>query len=127
MTLKQSFKFIPLLFLGIIISSCTYEKIKPVSELPQDVSFKNDLIPLFNQSCNIVGCHSSGGIAPDLSEENAYHSLTTIADMIDLENPEKSEIYVRMIDTQNPMPMSGVLSYQSKQVLSWIKDGAKDN
>ena len=91
------------------------------------MSFKNDLIPLFNQSCNIVGCHSSGGIAPDLSEENAYQSLTSIADMIDLENPEKSEIYVRMIDTQNPMPMSGVLSYQSKQVLSWIKDGAKDN
>ena len=127
MALTLRYKFIALLAFSLFFSSCTYEKIELVTELPQNVSFQNDLIPLFNQSCNIVGCHNTGGIAPNLSEENAYHSLTTIANMIDLDSPEKSTIYMRMIDTQKPMPLSGVMTYESQQVLSWITDGAKEN
>jgi len=121
------YKFIALLAFSLFFSSCTYEKIELVTELPQNVSFQNDLIPLFNQSCNAIGCHNIGGIAPDLSEANAFQNLTSIANMIDLSSPDNSTIYLRMIDTQSPMPLSGVLPYESQQVLSWITDGAKNN
>lgn len=121
------YKLLALLSLCIFAFSCTYEKIEPAADLPQNVSFKNDLIPLFNQSCNVIGCHSEGGISPDLSETNAYNSLSTIANMIDLDTPENSKIYMRMTDTQSPMPLSGVMPYESKLVLAWIKEGAKNN
>ena len=107
--------------------SCEYEEIEPVTELPENVSFQTDLIPIFNQSCNSVGCHNAGGISPDLSEGNAYTVLTT-GDMLDLNNPENSILYKRMIDVQKPMPLSGILSKsQTNKVLVWIKEGALNN
>ncbi|NOR88551.1 MAG: hypothetical protein GQ527_13180 [Bacteroidales bacterium] len=127
MTLIVRYKLVVLLILSLVVFSCTYEKIEITDELPQNVSFQNDLIPLFNQSCNSIGCHNTGGIPPDLSVDNSYQDLTTIANMIDLESPENSTIYVRMIDTQSPMPLSGVMNYESQQVLAWIKEGAQNN
>jgi len=112
---------------SIGLFSCKYEKIEPATELPENVSFQTDLIPLFNQSCNSVGCHNAGGISPDLSPANAYTNITTIDNMIDLDNPGNSMLYMRMVDTKSPMPLSGVMPYESSQVLSWITDGASNN
>jgi len=119
-------KFTVLLLLSIALFSCKSEKIEPVTQLPENISFQNDLIPLFNQSCNTTGCHNTGGIPPDLSAGNAYTSITG-SNMIDLNNPENSKLYIRMIDTQSPMPLTGVMPYESRQVLSWIIDGAQNN
>lgn len=127
MKLIVRYKLVVLFMLSLVAFSCTYEKIEIADELPQNVSFQNDLIPLFNRSCNSIGCHNAGGIAPDLSAENSYKSLTTVANMIDLETPENSVFYIRMIDAQRPMPLSGVMPYESQQVLSWIKDDAQEN
>ncbi len=121
------YKFIILLTISIGLFSCKYEKLEPATELPENVSFQTDLIPLFNQSCNTVGCHNANGIPPDLSAGNAYSDITTRAGMIDLDIPENSKMYSRMIDVQSPMPPSGVMNYESLQVLSWITDGAKNN
>jgi hypothetical protein len=30
-------------------------------EVTRTVSFSNDIVPIFNSSCNISGCHNSGG------------------------------------------------------------------
>ena len=121
-------RFIVFIFMSIIIASCTYEKIEEEEGLPENVSFQNDLIPMFNASCNSVGCHNDGGIPPDLSPANAYKDLTSTAGMIDITTPENSELYKRMVDAAQPMPISGLLStYQSDQVLSWITDGAIEN
>ena len=120
-------KFIILFAVSAVFYSCEYEEIEPVTELPEDVSFQTDLIPIFNQSCNSVGCHNAGGIAPDLSEGNAYSDLTT-GDMLDMTYAENSTLYKRMIDVQSPMPLSGILSKsQTNKVLVWIKEGALNN
>jgi hypothetical protein len=120
-------KFIILFVVSTVFYSCEYEQIEPVTELPENVSFQTDLIPIFNQSCNSVGCHDAGGISPDLSEGNAYADLTT-GDMLDLNNPENSILYKRMIDVQKPMPIAGILSKsQTNKVLVWIKEGALNN
>ena len=127
MTQLIQYKVVIFFMLIVLVASCTYEEIEPVTGLPENVSFQNDLIPVFNQSCNMVGCHSSGGIAPDLTPANAYINLMLDDDMIDTDTPENSELYKRMIDTKNPMPLTGILPYESSQVLSWITDGAEDN
>jgi len=126
MNRKIQFKLVIIFAISVFMFSCKYEKIEPSNTLPENVSFQNDIIPMFNQSCNTVGCHNEGGIPPDLSLGNAYVNLTT-KDLIDLDFPENSLIYMRMTDVQSPMPLTGVMDYESKQVLSWVKDGAQDN
>ncbi len=118
---------ISIIFLSICLTSCEWEQIEPVDVLPENVSFNNDIMPIFTQSCNSVGCHNSGGISPDLSEGNAYNTLTN-GDILNLTNPENSELYIRMIDIKSPMPLSGILSKsQTDKVLVWIREGAKNN
>ena len=121
------FKILVLVLISVVLFSCKYETIEPATTLPENVSFQNDLVPLFNQSCNTVGCHSAGGIQPDLSAGNEYADITNNGDMIDLDFPGNSKLYKRMIDVQKPMPLTGVMQYESQQVLSWITDGAKNN
>ena len=127
MTQKAQNKFIILILLAVVFFSCKYEKIELSDELPQNVSFQNELVPVFNQSCNVIGCHTAGGIWPDLSEGNAFEAITT-GGQLDLNTPENSKLYMRMIDMQSPMPLSGILSKtQTDKVLVWIREGANNN
>ena len=126
--LKKYFSIIiSIAMFSICLTSCEWKQIEPINTLPEDVSFSNDVIPIFTQSCNSVGCHNSGGISPDLSEGNAF-SIITSGDMLNIDNPENSELYVRMIDVQSPMPLSGILSKsQTDKILVWITEGAQNN
>lgn len=121
--------FITILILGIMMSftACEWEEYQVSDVVKEDVSFSQDIIPIFEADCNSIGCHAAGAIPPDLSPANAYQDLFD-TDMIDLDNPANSELYVRMIDVQAPMPLSGVLSPSvTNLVLKWIEEGALDN
>lgn len=127
MTQSTLNRFAILMLLTVIFSSCKYEQIELSDELPQNVSFQTELIPIFNQSCSTIGCHNANGIWPDLSEGNAFESITT-GGQLDLDTPENSKLYMRMIDMQSPMPLSGILSKtQTDKVLVWIREGANNN
>lgn len=127
MTQSTLNRFAILMLLTVIFSSCKYEQIELSVELPQNVSFQTELIPIFNQSCNTIGCHNANGIWPDLSEGNAFEAITT-SGQLDLDTPENSKLYMRMIDMQSPMPLSGILSKtQTDKVLVWIREGANNN
>ncbi len=109
-----------------MFNGCEYEKTEPVEEI-ENVSLSNDLMPIFNRSCNMGGCHDAGGIPPDLTEENAYIHIILL-NQVDTNNPESSILYDRMQDPRNPMPPEGLLSeYEINLVLQWIKEGIKDN
>ena len=82
--------------LMICFSQCTWHEIPDEPIDVQDVSFEMDIIPIFNASCNTVGCHNTGGIAPDLSEGNAYESLTD-GNYYNVDSPEDSELYQWML------------------------------
>ena len=111
----------------LFITSCEWEKYNPDLIEVENVSFSKDIIPIFNQSCNTIGCHSENGVAPDLSPVNAYQNLKD-KNMIDLASPENSELYIRMTDVKNPMPLSGILSGKTvKTILVWIEEGAQNN
>jgi hypothetical protein len=75
----------------------------------------------------LSGCHSSGGIVPDLSPGKAYISLTT-SDYLDLENPENSELYGLTSGQLSPsMPPKGADPTIAATILAWIQQGAQNN
>lgn len=113
--------------MSLFLVSCEWEEYQVSTVEIKDVSFSTDIIPIFNQSCNSIGCHNEGGTAPDLSPANAFQSLWN-TNMIDLDSPASSELYARMIDVQTPMPIDGVLSETvQRTVLVWIEEGSLDN
>ncbi|MDP4284752.1 MAG: hypothetical protein Q8891_10025 [Bacteroidota bacterium] len=120
-----------ILVLGIIffLSGCYKDKtvILDVPAITRTVSFSQDIIPIFNKSCNTSGCHSTGGQSPNLTETNAYNSLT-IGNYFDKANPQNSVIYQKMTGKRGtPMPVSGVNKDYAALVLAWITQGANNN
>lgn len=96
-------------------------------EITRPVTFTGDIIPVFNKSCNISGCHSTGGIAPDLSAANAFTSLSA-GNYTNTTTPLNSEIYLWMTGKKgSPMPLSGVNKDYNALILAWIKQGANNN
>ena len=97
------------------------------SDISRPVSFANDLIPLFNSSCNASGCHNAGGKSPDLSVENAYNALMN-GSYINTGQPEASELFQWMTGKRGtPMPLSGSNKDYNALVLAWIRQGALNN
>jgi hypothetical protein len=96
-------------------------------EITRTVTFSNDILPIFNNSCNTSGCHNAGGKAPDLSAQNAFSSLSN-GGYINIENPEASELFLWMTGKRGaPMPLSGVNKDYNALVLAWIKQGGQNN
>jgi hypothetical protein len=101
----------------------------PPDEITTPVSFSKDLVPIFNSSCNMNGCHSRGGQVPDLTPNNAYRSLFE-QDLIDVNDPANSEVMGWLTGTIKPaMPLGAAPnpSNINALMLAWIKQGAKDN
>jgi hypothetical protein len=97
--------------------------------VPDTVSFKKHIIPLFNNYCNSSGCHS--GLDPqgnlNLEPAHAYAELWK-KKMIDTIHPTNSLLYFQMTSVDKPMPPSGVLdTFYLKEVLRWIEQGGKNN
>ena len=96
-------------------------------EITRTVSFTQDLVPIFNASCNSSGCHNAGGKSPDLSPVNAYGALTN-GGYVNTGDPEGSELYLWMTGKRGaPMPTSGINPDYNSLVLAWIKQGALNN
>ncbi|MEY3194401.1 MAG: hypothetical protein RIQ78_498 [Bacteroidota bacterium] len=96
-------------------------------EITRAVSFASDVNPILQKSCSLSGCHSSNGIAPDLSADKAFLSLTT-SDYLDINNPENSELYGFVSGKITPaMPIGGADPAISAMILAWIKQGAQNN
>lgn len=97
------------------------------AEITRTVTFANDIIPIFNKSCSLSGCHTTGGRSPDLSDANAYNSLKT-GNYFDTGNPESSLIYLWLTGKKStPMPVGGINKEYNALVLAWIKQGADNN
>jgi hypothetical protein len=113
-------------FLAFLITSCYYDTVL-APEISGPVSFSQDIIPIFNQSCNMAGCHNAGGTPPDLSPAGAYNALVN-GNYINAASPEASELYLWMRGERGlPMPLSGPNATYNATVLAWIRQGALNN
>jgi hypothetical protein len=115
----------------MVLAGCAKDDTVIIDNSPaitKEVSFSRDLVPLFNKSCAISGCHVTGGVAPNLEANKAYNSLNT--DLINTGSPENSELYKILTGKQTPaMPMGGASNPGNinAYVLAWIKQGAHNN
>jgi len=108
-----------------LLSGCEYEYVEPEvgPPPPEVVSFSTDIMPIFNASCNMSGCHAAGAFDPDLSPANAYSSLID-GDFINATDPASSLIYTSM--ASGTMKSFSTIS-EANLVLAWIQKGALNN
>lgn len=108
-----------------LLSGCEYDYMDFPEPPPitTELKFSSDIIPIFNESCNMSGCHSAGAFEPDLSAANAYASLNSL-NMIDTAAPSNSIIY-KVMATGSMKSYSTPIKAQT--VLTWIQQGAKNN
>ena len=97
------------------------------AEITRPVSYASDILPIFSNSCAVSGCHTAGGIKPDLSAVNAYASLT-VGNYFNTTTPESSLLYQWMAGKKGtPMPTTGINKDYNALVIAWIKQGAQNN
>ncbi len=115
-----------------LMTGCYKDKTVPLNtgtEVTKTVSLSKDITPIFNTNCSISGCHNSGGIKPVLTSDRVYNSLIN-DNYIDLNTPEKSDIYLWLTGKGSvPMPIGAANnpSNINQLILAWIKQGAQNN
>jgi hypothetical protein len=110
----------------IFIASCEYDFIQPPAVvIPEVVSFSDDILPIFNESCNFSGCHVSGFALLDLSPGNAYNDLL-LKSLINTDVPDQSKLYQKLTET-NGTHQGRSTAAQQAIILEWINKGAKNN
>lgn len=120
--MKTIFSF---LVFAITLSACYYDEVAGFEGLPTNVSFKNDVDPIFIKNCVTSGCHDAiPAHSPSLVTEKSYNALLQ-GQYININEPEKSNLYVEL---NSGMPPAGPLSVnEMKIILAWITEGAKNN
>lgn len=127
---KHNLILIIVLF-AIFISSCKYNFIVPIEEeVPEDtipgdqpVSFATQIQPIFTNKC--VNCHKSGGTAPNLAAGSSYNQI--VPAHVNLSKPEESTIYTFPAPSTSKHAWKKYNSSEANLVLTWIKEGAKNN
>ena len=100
---------------------------RPKVDITTPVSYSADIQPIWNSNCMGSGCHNTGAMDPDLTSANSYSALMT-GGYVDTTNAAASTLYMRMTDSNDPMPPTGILSATpTNKVLAWIEQGAKNN
>lgn len=125
---KSKLRNIALVILGtLFLAACTSKIIQP-PDLPVpsgNLSFKNDVVPIFTKSCALPGCHATGNIQPDLTAGSAYNSLITMS-LVDTILPDQSVLY-KKISPGGTMNQYLPSATDRQTILYWIKQGAKHN
>ena len=113
------------LMLMLSLTGCYYDEVIEIAPLPPgtEVSFANDIQPIFTQSC--IVCHG-GSISPDLREGNSYDVIVNGVFIVP-NDIDASVLYQRLIGNGNIMPPGNPLTTTKiNLVKSWIEDGAPE-
>ncbi len=117
-----------ILTFGIGLSGCYKDIIKPELPVdpnapPQQVSFNNELKPLFASSCTEAGCHVSGAHKPYLTPDVSYLQIVN-GGFVNTALPKQSRLYI-MINGEMQQYIPSAADRQ--KVYDWIRNGAPNN
>ena len=117
-----------ILTFGIGLSGCYKDVIKPDLPVdpnapPKQVSFSNELKPLFAAKCTDAGCHVSGAHKPYLTADVSYAQIVN-GGFVNLLLPKQSRMYI-MINGEMQQYISSATDRQ--KVYDWIRNGAPNN
>jgi hypothetical protein len=130
--MKKRSLFLILVLFALAISSCKYNFILPIpEEVPNDtipvgqpVSYANQIQPIFTNKC--IDCHSqTGKQKPYLTVGDSYNQIFPAH--VNLSKPEESDIYAFPSPTTSKHSWKKYNSSEANLVLTWIKEGAKNN
>ena len=112
---------------AMVLISCTHKS--PV--IIPDVSFKNDIVPVFQASCALNGsCHlgaNNTNLQVNLDSGAAYNTIIA-KQLINTSNPTASLLYVELSNGIMPKaPYRALSSIQVSLILDWIKQGGLNN
>jgi hypothetical protein len=115
--------YLSLIFLATIatiswITSCTHQA--NIVDVPE-ICFEGDVLPIFQNSCAISGCHDGRG------EGRALDNYLDISHSVVAGNPGASRLYQAITATwgENKMPPNQPLSLANRTTIRlWIEQGA---
>lgn len=118
--------FLILILFSVFASSCKYDFILPEVVVPvTDVSFAEDVAPIFSNGDKCTACHNPGETAPDLTTANAYAQIRT--NYVNTAAPEESVIYSYPSPTTNTHMRRKYTASEAALILQWIEEGAENN
>mgnify|MGYP006274091993 CR=1 FL=1 len=108
---------------ALLIFGCEYTafEAEELPEVSEDVSFAEDVEPIFD-AAGCTDCHN-GGQSPDLTTGNAYNSLTSNPDYVDLSSDDN--IYT--VAAPENSHFKNYTSEQAALVKAWLEQGAPNN
>ncbi len=119
---KYLFFFITVFGLTIFMSSCSHKN-DTIDVLPE-VSFSDEVLPIFQTSCAISGCHDQS----TAKEGQVYTNYENILNSVKPGDPDNSKSYKAMTNYFETMPPDRPLSPEERtKVRVWILQGAKNN
>lgn len=90
---------------------------------PQAVNYNTDLMPLFNSSCALSGCHLAGGHHPYMNSDLSFTELTN-GGFVNTDIPKQSILYIMInSDMKTYIPSAA----DRQKVYDWIRNGAPNN
>jgi hypothetical protein len=96
-------------------NDCERVMIVAVPRASTGVSYANDIVPIFNQSCNFSGCHGAGTSGRDWTKYSDVHA-------------KASDIKTRTANRSMPIGTGPTLTVQQIQLIAcWVDDGANEN
>lgn len=117
-----------ILALGFALSGCYKDIIKPDLPVdpnapPQQVSYNNELKPLFAANCSNAGCHVTGAHKPYLTPDISYAQIVN-GGFVNTALPKESSLYKWINgDMQQYIPSAS----DRQKVYDWIRLGAPNN
>jgi hypothetical protein len=104
------------------VSSCSHKD--DITALPE-ICFTNDILPIFQTSCTISGCHgSSGGEGLDLTN---YIGIMQGVTAGDANNSKVYKALSNVWSVEGMMPPDRPISLQNRSKIKvWIEQGAKE-
>ncbi len=96
---------------------------------PDTVYFVQQVLPVFQSSCAMIGCHNTTTHKEGLILDSYAGILSTGG--INTSSPASSRVYRAMVgggeEQMPPFPSTPMSSGQTSAILKWIQQGAKDN
>jgi len=97
---------------------------------PDTVYFVQQVLPIFQSSCAMSGCHDAGSANEGIILDSYANIINTGG--INVSNPTDSKIYEAMVendpeDRMPPPPAAPMTSEQLSLISKWIVQGAKNN
>ena len=125
--MKNLIKILLLLSMGLFLNSCYYDEFpEDVVDVPDVVSYKADIMPLWVGQC--AECHK-GTIPPDLTPENSYNSL--LNGYVEKGDSAESILYRSLMHEPGVSPMPTATEQwpasKTELVKAWIDQGAENN